>query len=175
MSSRTLARDEPDTERYERQMRALVAVIQPITLETHNDFFALGGQVAEREPRVEVRHLEAERAVLREHVGRHPDANLDAAYDVDSVLLHLRSEALAHPAEELDCEHASCAVFFFDQIEITVTAGGIRNLANLAVHPHVAKLSCEHEVDVGDEFRNTAGVIGARTTEATDIVVGMFV
>jgi hypothetical protein len=56
-----------------------------------------------------------------------------------------------------------------------VTTRGIRNLADLAVHPHVAKLSCEHEIDVGDEFRNTAGVIGARTTEATDIVVGMFV
>jgi len=84
--------------------------------------------------------------------------NLHPADDVDLVLPHLCRQALANTAEELDRQHASLAVFFFDEVEVAVSAGCVGHLADFAVHPYVAELSGEHVVDVGNELRNAASV-----------------
>ncbi len=99
------AAHDTDVERDRRRERALVGVEQAFGDQPANDVVALGGEIAEREARVEIAHLQPELAGRGIEVEVAEHAHLHPVGESEAMLLQHRTQLHPGVGEQLHVEH----------------------------------------------------------------------
>ena len=129
------AGDHPDAQRGSGHLGAPVGVEQPAGDETADDVVALQRHLAEREPRVEAAHLQAELPRWGEEVEVPEDAHLEPVAEAESVLGQDRAQPHAGVGEELHVDRRLAVVGLLDEAEVGVRAA-LAPALDLAADPH---------------------------------------
>ena len=150
------SRATPRCRRWRRRRRAAaprlsgrrpVGVERAVGGQPAQHLVALLGEVAEREPRVEVGHLQPELAARRVEVEVAEDAHLHAVGEAQAVRGEQRAQALAGVGEELHAQHGLAPGRVVGEGEVGVAAALAPPL-DLAAHPDpVAEPAAQRRVD----------------------------
>ena len=142
---------------------ALVGVEQALGDQPADDLVALGGEIAEREARVEVGHLQPELAGGRVEVEVAEHAHLHPVGESQAVLLQHRPQLHPGVGEELHVEHGLHAGRVVGQAEVGVLAA-LTPALDLATHPDaVAEAASQRRVErvgqLGDRVRRVGRIV----------------
>ena len=129
------AGDDADAQRCGGTPDAPIGVEQAVGDQPAHDVVALQRHLAEREPRVEAAHLQAQLPGWREVVEVAEDAHLQPVAQPQPVLAEDRPQTHARVGEELDVDGGLAVLGVLDEAEVGVRAALAPSL-DLAAHPH---------------------------------------
>ncbi len=170
------ARHDADAQRHRAERAPPVGVERAVGGEPAQHLLALLGEVAEREARVEVGHLQAELATRRVVVEVAEDAHLHPVAEPQPVLLQQRAQAHPGVGEELDPHHGLTARGVVGEREVGVAAALVPPL-DLAAHPDaVAERAPQRPVhgvgELADRERRVGGVVERLVAEVEGRLAG---
>jgi hypothetical protein len=133
-------------------MCLFVGVVEPSFTKLPDHLVTLAGEIAEREQRIDVVHLERELSINVPHVGGAVQTDLDPIAELESMTLEHRAEPASNAIPQGNVQRCARLAVSLDQVEVRVLVAIVERL-DLALHPHATcKAALQDSIHVANEF-----------------------